>query len=102
MCRLPYPGEYTLALEFPGDNLVMASLAPNPLSEACEERKRLQSAYNVALIDHSRSVQVLIRRAGVLSKEQYGSIRKFCETARGKANTARRELEQHTAEHGCS
>ena len=67
----------------------------------CAEKIRLISHYQVATADYSRAVQVLSKKSGTMRKAKYVKIREYAETARLLSETARAELDQHTAEHGC-
>lgn len=72
--------------------------APAP---ACEEKERLLRIYSFAISDYSRAVQVLQRRLGTISKEEYQKLRTFTEKTRELAEQTRLALERHCAEHGC-
>ena len=67
----------------------------------CEEKARLLRVYSFATSDYSRAVQVLQRRLGTISKEEYQKLRAFTETTRELTEQTRLALEQHCAEHGC-
>ncbi len=69
--------------------------------ESCEEKERLLREYTTATADYSRSVQVLQRRLGVLSRTEYERLREFSETARKKSESARLTLDGHVTQHGC-
>ena len=68
---------------------------------ACEDKERLLRAYTFAASDYSRAVQVLQRRLGTISREEYQKLRTFAETTRELAEQTRLALERHCAEHGC-
>lgn len=68
---------------------------------ACEEKERLLRIYSFASSDYSRAVQVLQRRLGTISKEEYQKLREFTEKTRELTEQSRLALEQHCAAHGC-
>jgi multidrug resistance efflux pump len=68
---------------------------------ACEEKDRLTRAYSSAASDYSRAVELLQKRSGVMSKQDYENIYNFVERARKQVEHARAALEKHTAEHSC-
>jgi hypothetical protein len=67
----------------------------------CAMKKDLGDVYRAATAEYNRTVAVLTRRAGVLSREQYHSIRAASERARLRAESARVALDSHILEHGC-
>jgi hypothetical protein len=67
----------------------------------CADKERLQNAYAAAAIDYSRAVQVLERYVGTLAKKEYNELRSYSEKMRQVSEAARRQLEQHLAEHDC-
>ena len=67
----------------------------------CEEKERLLRAYSFAASDYSRAVQVLQRRLGTLSKEEYQKLRAFAERTRELTEQTRLALERHSAGHSC-
>jgi hypothetical protein len=62
----------------------------------CAEKLRLLHDYQVALADLSRAVQVLLKTSRTMRKTKYMKIRAYSETARLKAESARKELDRHT------
>ena len=72
-----------------------------PETSECAEKARLLREYQIAVADFSRAVQLLLERSGVMRKTEYLQIRDYSEKARLLSETARRELDLHTADHGC-
>ena len=70
-------------------------------SIACAEKTRLVSEYHTKTSEFSRTVGILNKRMGVMTKDQYDRIREFTELARVQSENARFELERHIKEHGC-
>jgi hypothetical protein len=68
---------------------------------ACEEKSRLLRVYSFATSDYNRAVQVLQRRLGTISKEEYQKLRAFTERSRELAEQTRLALERHSDEHDC-
>jgi hypothetical protein len=69
--------------------------------DACPEKVRLVAAYLHATSSHQRSVELLNRFVGTLSKEQYDDIRHCAEQERVKVDQTRVAFEAHILEHGC-
>jgi hypothetical protein len=67
----------------------------------CEEKERLHRAYSFAASDYSRALQVLRRRLGTISKEEYQRLRAFAEKTRELTEQTRLALERHSVSHGC-
>lgn len=72
------------------------------------ERVRLQeylasqaNRKTVAVSNYSRAVEVLSEWSGVLLKTEYVRIRDLTDKARVAAELARRNFDEHVAQHGC-
>jgi len=71
------------------------------MTTACEERERLQRAYNAFRSDHQRAMDVLRERIGVMPERTYLTIRDGAAEARRRSEEARIKLEAHLAAHHC-
>lgn len=80
----------------------MFGMTPRPAREGqCSEKARLLHEYEVAAADYSQAVLVLSERSGVMSKDEYTTIREFTEHARARSEAARGALDRHVTDHGC-
>lgn len=77
------------------------SLNAKTAEKACEEKDRLSRAYSFANSDYVRAAELLNKRKGVMSRQDYEEIRRYAEKMRTMVDQARTALERHTAEHGC-
>jgi hypothetical protein len=73
---------------------------PQPEKE-CEEKARLMNELASATNEYNRTVGLLNRSRGVLSKVEYDSIRLFVEKARKRTEAAHLAVDQHIIVHGC-
>src|SRR5262245_23295370 len=67
----------------------------------CDLRERLRIAAKRALDNYVRAVWELSSSAGKLAHADFELLDKNAETAKQVLTEARRQLDEHTAEHGC-
>jgi hypothetical protein len=79
----------------------MVQAGTSQVREQCDKKLRLAHLYNTYAAQYSRSVQILHKRVGVVSKAGYDELVRSTEEARAICEKARRLLEGHVAEHGC-
>jgi len=79
----------------------MTTGAEPRVESACPEKANLLNEYDTAAAEFSRTVTVLNRRMGIMSREDYVRILRFSEQARIRSEQARLALERHVNEHGC-
>ena len=61
----------------------------------------LLRTYQTVTAEYSRSLEVINKRLGHLTKAEYHELRRSAETARLQSEMARLAMEQHLQEHGC-
>jgi hypothetical protein len=68
----------------------------------CEDRDRLLSEYNSAVLDASKAASNLIELAGTAAQDDYALLLREEQRASTRARAARRAYEEHITRHGCS
>jgi hypothetical protein len=70
-------------------------------ARACDRKEALHRAYQIATAEYARRVEVLARRMGTFTSDEYDVLRQFVEDARAQSELARTALDRHIVEHGC-
>ncbi len=77
-----------------------SAAAPKP-EQVCRLRDQLHRAYEIALGDYKRAVNVLNWTRGNSSRQDYQRLQDYIDFARTKSEETLRALGIHIEEHGC-
>ena len=67
----------------------------------CREKIALFGKYQQATRRHAEALELLQKKTGTTSRDEYSLLYDEAETLRQDARAAQRDLERHIAEHNC-
>jgi len=73
----------------------------HPRKEYCPAKTALLAAWQSAAESYSKAIAELAHQIGILSKNDYETLKAAAEIARRRSLEAQADLEAHVLEHGC-